>query len=338
MPSPTIQNFIEALAYPSRVLRNALGGGDLAFRNADGTPRVCRLSTVAEAVVTAGGRSWLLSVPLSAAARDAAARQAARMARLRSPHLSVCRLLPEALEYTDPMGRAHTEDCLLEPLPEGRPLSELLEEGCFDPQQLAEALGAMRDDFRRMRFAHNNLKPGNLYWTGSRFVAVRCHRARTECAEDADAASFEALERLIRECGWQPAGTTAEELAANPPARWAGPLSDGLIRIREASGYGFADSCDRTVIEPRFLYAEDFREGRAEVETETGMGLIDKEGKWVIEPRFEEVFFDENDGVSCVREQGQWSLFDYSGRRLTGPGMEEEARARILQKQPERIR
>jgi len=337
MPTPTIQNFTEALSYPSRELRNSLGGGFLAFRNTDGTPRVHRLSTVAEAAVTAQGRTWLLSMPLSAAARDEAVRRAARMARLRSPHLSAYRLLPQALEYTDSLGRVHTGDCLLELLPEGRPLDELLAEGSCDPQQLVEALGAMQADFRRMHFAHNNLKPENLYWTGDRLVAVRCHHARTECFDDTDGAAFEALKRLIRENGYTPE-IAAEDRAANPPSRWAGPLSDGLIRIREATGYGFADSHDCIVIEPRFLYAEDFREGRAEVETETGMGLIDKEGNWVIEPRYEEVFFDENDGISCVREQGHWSLFDYGGRRLTGPGMEEEARARILQKQPERTR
>jgi peptidyl-prolyl cis-trans isomerase SurA len=56
-------------------------------------------------------------------------------------------------------------------------------------------------------------------------------------------------------------------------------MHEGLAAVEHPTGWGFVDSDNRIVIEPKYEWVNDFREGRAEVQAAEGMGLIDKRGE-----------------------------------------------------------
>lgn len=141
----------------------------------------------------------------------------------------------------------------------------------------------------------------------------------------------EAFAALRRQLSGRCAGSLVEDVsaayaAACPPRAEefpghleVAPVSDLLVRVRDAGGCGFVDERNRTVIAPQYLRAEDFREGRAVAEVASGAGVIDKAGRWVVEPRFDEVSYDERRNVIWARHGSRWQLFDYTGRELDPP-------------------
>ena len=93
-------------------------------------------------------------------------------------------------------------------------------------------------------------------------------------------------------------------------------MREGLAAVEDATGWGFVDSDNRIVVEPKYEWVSDFREGRAEVQTAEGMGLIDKHGEYIILPRYKIVEYDAVSGCSQVLGQEGWMVFDYEGVQL----------------------
>ena len=100
------------------------------------------------------------------------------------------------------------------------------------------------------------------------------------------------------------------------------PAADGLVRVRDASGYGFVDPENRPVIAATLCRAEDFCEGRAVAATETGAGIIDKQGRWVVEPRCDHAEYVVRRNLILVCTAGRWQAFDYTGVPVEMPAME----------------
>jgi hypothetical protein len=89
----------------------------------------------------------------------------------------------------------------------------------------------------------------------------------------------------------------------------AGPFNEGIARIHDWEGYGFADSTGALLIPPRYRRAGDFSDGLAPVQdSETGLwGFIDSSGDWVIEPQFYDAG-SFSDGLAPVaHEWATWS-------------------------------
>lgn len=326
--TPTIRIFMQALQTPD--LSFATLCGLRADTDDQGLPKLMRTTRFAEAAISWQGRSWLLLLPLSGTALATVERTVSRLGRLTASSLAPYRLLPDELRWSDPSGKPHTSTLLLQPLPEGYGFDEAL--GLAPCDRLLAALDDLRRELYDLGFAHRNLRPGNLRWTGQRFILLRSHDGGFGHPEE-DSSGFASLrDRILTAAG----GTLLSDTTANydPYPRfeghcWVSHIFEGLVCVEDPTGYGFVDTENREVIASRFLWANDFHEGRAEVETETGMGLIDREGHYVVEPRYEIVEYDPATSIVHVRRDGRWTQLDYLGRAIPGGTDPDTHRRRI---------
>lgn len=237
-------------------------------------------------------------------------------------HLNgLCRAtyLPEAFRFTDSLGREHTADLVAEYLPKGRPLSEILPEGCH-ASHLITALRALQAEFVTHNVAHNNLKAENLWLTpDGELIALRLHHVRFDGVSEADTLAFAALERAIREADNETLilNDEPEHRLRQVSEYWeVGALCEGLIRVCREGLYGFLDCNEQWIIAPEYLWAEDFREGRAVVRCPSGFGAIDKEGDFVLEPLYDELKWVPMSCTFHARKGDTEFLFDYDGIAL----------------------
>lgn len=313
--TPTLQLFTRALLTPDLSFKTLADAR--AATGADGLPRLMRTTRFAEAEITWRGRQWLLSMPLSPAALAAVERTASQLGRLNTDHLAEYRILRDELRWTDPAGRERRFDLALQHLPAGKPFAEALH---TEPaERLLAALDTLETALRELNFSHNNLRAGNLRWSGGRFVPLRYHDAHF--GPSGDGAAFESLREQVRRTA-DPMCVGDTEAVYTPHRRltghrWTSHVFEGLVCVEDDEGFGFVDTENNPVIRPQYTWAGDFREGRAEVETPSGMGLIDRRGRYVIPPEYEIVDYAPAESVVRVRKDGRWAEFDYLGRRLT---------------------
>lgn len=318
----SLSDFRQALLAPD--LRFATLGDAVPATDPDGMPLLCRTTLFAEAEIAWRGGRWLLFLPLSPSALPRIERTAVQLKRLNTDLLTEYRILPGELFHTDFAGGEQRTDLVLQRLPEGMCFEEAL--ATFPRQTLLGALDELQRGLRQLGFSHNNLKGDNLVWSNGRLVPIRYHHARFGGGDDT--AAFDALRLRI---GNLPGAQTVGDLCVtyNPRRkltghRWTSHVFEGLVCVEDATGFGFVDTDNNTVIPARFLWAGDFHEGRAEVLTPSGMGLIDKTGCYVIGPEYEIVEYDAAQSIVRVRQNGRWALFDYLGHRLTEFGTKSE--------------
>ena len=172
--TPTLQLFTRALLTPDLSFKTLADAR--AATGADGLPRLMRTTRFAEAEITWRGRQWPLSMPLSPAALAAVERTASQLGRLNTDHLAEYRILRDELRWTDPAGRERRFDLALQHLPAGKPFAEALH---TEPaERLLAALDTLETTLRELNFSHNNLRAGNLRWSGGRFVPPRATTTR----------------------------------------------------------------------------------------------------------------------------------------------------------------
>jgi hypothetical protein len=82
--------------------------------------------------------------------------------------------------------------------------------------------------------------------------------------------------------------TSGEVVIRLPNASDVGYFSEGLAAVKEGL-YGFIDRSGHFVIEPRFLYAEEFSNGMAVVEAQSGYQIIDTRGSVMATLEFQTV-------------------------------------------------
>lgn len=292
-----------------------------AATDSRGIPTLMRTTRFAEAQIEWRGEQWLLSQPLTASGLHAIEQTASQLRRFNTRHLTRYLILPDEMRWQDAQGTHRTCDLILQHLPAGKPFSEaLLSES---QERLTEALSRLEAGLRELGFAHNNLKAENLRWCGGALIPLRYHDARigSEATFDRDAEAFETLRRKV---GQSPDTQCVHDITAPyQPLRpltghqWTSHLFEGLVCVEDASGYGYVDADNNSVIASQFVWAGDFHEGRAEVETKEGMGLIDPTGRYVITPHYEIVDYDPARSIVHVRKDGLWATFDYLGQPLT---------------------
>lgn len=320
--------FVDALKNPSSTLRNSLGGGFLAAWPEEQIT-VCSHARYFEATLPMGERAAHLYTPLTEAAREQMASIACRLAGVQSRHLASYRFVAGLFTFFDAQGREQRADGVVESLPAGRLLSDVLTFGVCAREVLA-ALRQLRDEFMRLGIAHNLLKAENLWLTNQgTLMAVRLHRLTFRGETSADREAFRAIEELILAADSPSTKFRFEsnQLPTEGTIRQEGAASEGLIRISRDGVYGFMTTQGVIRIEPQFLWAEDFREGRAEVQCASGMGLINKQGEFVIEPCYEDIDYDERSGEVRVRQNGEWGLRNYEGEWLIGVKEEDSKRS-----------
>ncbi len=314
--TPTLKAFMQALLTPDLSLTQLTTAQVRC--TAEGLPLLERTTRFAEARITWQDEEWLVAMPLTAAAMPRVERIAARLHRLHVPWLAEYRILPSEMHYTELSGEVAQCDLLLQLLPAGKPFAEALLS--ISATTLRQALDRLEEELRTAGLSHNNLKATNLIWDGERLVPIRYHEM-TAYTPEGDAAAFAALRRAVDRAA-QPAGCgCVSDVAADysPFRTLTGHLStgacfEGLIRVEDATGWGFVDRENRPVIPAQYKWVGDFRENRAEVECFDGrMGLIDREGRYILPPEYEIVDYLPARSIVYARKEGRWARFDYLG-------------------------
>ena len=311
----TISNLRNALNNPAKSFRTI---GGLTFQDEP----IIRSTYFAETIVRLGDCRYLLAIPFSAVAMHRVERFCILKRHLRSDIVPPLRIMRDEMLYTDAMGRECRCDVLLEPLPDTCPYTDALANAPYDKaeaESLLVALDALEEELRIADVSLGNLRKENLgIDRNGRLRPMRWYYATKLAGGDKE--SFAKLRNEIF--------ALQNELSINDvESRYYTPLNldghlstrsifEGLIAVEEPSGWGFVDSENRMVIEPKFDWVSDFCEGRAEVEIDEKMGLIDKSGQYIIAPEYELLDYDHISGQSRAKRGDEWHIFDYSGKLI----------------------
>ena len=314
MAQPTIVAFREALESPAdhfRTIRSAV-----PVRNAGGIT-VARTAFFAESVVRFEGRRWLVCMPLTRSAVMAVERMAGKLQYIAGKCLCEYSVLYREMVVEDELGRKQECDIVLQEYPEGE---ELGRDCSYSPAQLRTMLDELHMAMESIGFTHNNLKPSNIIiGDDGRMHPVRYHYAELGegCRDD-----FAPLYALI-------ANEVADDALSDVYASYSAEIGktvgggilrfsphEGLIRFIAHDRYGYADEQGHTLVEPVYLWADDFAEGRAVVETERGLGLIDKSGREIIPAEYDDLRYDLYSGESECNKNGRRFVFGYDGHLI----------------------
>lgn len=289
-------------------------------RPADGSA-VCRSTLFAECRMRWRGEEWLLYAPISLRSMERAERAAMVLRALTSDRLSCYRILRDEI-LVDTVADLRC-DAVIEPLGEGRPLSQVV--GGMESESLARSVGELRRRLQRLDISHNNLSPDNIAVDASGALhPIRWHYATQGFGGDSEA--FACLESYVAQHALCTDGCLHDTTAAYGTRRLdgaegylgVGNMFEDRMRVQAAGGWGFVDSEGRMIVAPRYFWVDDFREGRAAVQSfDSRMGLIDKSGREIIAVRYDIVEYDVNTGCSWVCLDSLWAQFDYSGCRTT---------------------
>lgn len=310
----TISSFRTALAAPDRYFSQLL-----RMRPMDGS--ILRSTYFAETKVECGGDKMLIYMPLSAVSLRRAERFIPLKRNLVESVVPRLTILREEMCVVDSMGRKTRCDILCEPLPEGLPFADAVASIASEAEaeSLLEALAELQSRLMQADVSHNNISEENIFLSRDNHLSlVRWYYATAGAGGDEEA--FATLrERIISKYNATLREPDADSYDVIP--KLEGHLSvrfmhEGLAAVEDATGWGFVDSDNHIVVEPKYEWISDFREGRAEVQCAEGMGLIDKRGEYIIPPCYEIVEYDVVSGNSQAFGAEGWVTFDYDGNLL----------------------
>lgn len=312
-----------------------------AFRNAMEAPRrnfktlglmtpgdrgILRSKYFAEAEVVDDCQRMMIYMPLMGVSFRRVERFIPLKRHLISMAVPELKILREEMYTADALGRECWEDILCELLPDGLPFADEVAaiDNELDAASLVEALRELEMQLKQANVSHNNVCENNIIIdTEGRLHLIRWYYATDGAGGDAQA--FEQLcEQIMRKGNMMCVNDICSTSYSAAP-RLEGHMEvrfphEGVVAVRQITGWGFVDCENRIVIEPQYDWVSDFCEGRAEVETFEGMGLIDKSGCYIIPPCYYIVKFDEQSGHSWVYGDDGWAIFDYEGNQMCGFG------------------
>lgn len=310
----TISSFRAALLEPEKYFSQLA-----KMRSWDGN--ILSSTYFAETKVACNGKK-LIYMPLSAVSLRRVERFIPLKRHLTNSVVPQLTILREEMRYADAQGRSVSCDILCEPMPEGLPFADAV--ACIaseeEAAQLVAALDELQAQLLQADVSHNNIREESLYLSDDNHLSlVRWYYATAGAGGDEEA--FDALRRKIIskcECVTLCEPETDIYHATTP---LTGHLSvrfmhEGLAAVEHETGWGFVDSDNRIVIEPKYEWVSDFSEGRAEVQTEQGMGLIYRRGEYIISPQYKIVEYDAVSGCSQVLGDEGWQTINYEGEVL----------------------
>lgn len=320
----TINQFKECLMCPSAHLSTMADAHVVCDKKNIPTPIIWRTTNFAEAEIRKDGKRYILGMPLSEEGHLVCLRKVTLMKRYNSPCVPFSDVLIDEMSFKDRTGKVCKCDLLLHQIPEGETLYEFAE--FASREKLLEALEFMESEFKRMGIVHNNLTPHNIIIGDNyQMTAIRYHHAEKETPEKDCSGEFASIREWIKtsiDLEDEHSGVVHhiinKELSASlfSGYKHVGNPFEELVCVANEQGYLYVNYENKVVIEGCFKWAGDFHEGRAEVETETGMGLIDKEGNYIIAPKYDIVDYSVECGLSRVRKDNEWALFNYMGVQI----------------------
>ena len=281
------------------------------------TPKIIRTTLFAEAQITMNGRNYALCLPLSGAVSTSVERLCSALNSLRPNALTEYRLLKGEISFLDAEGNATPCDLILHALPDGEPLDVAVTH--IATQRITKALDLLEAELLKVGFLHGNLKPSNLiFGDDGRIYPIRYHYAQVGVSAEQISAEITAIRNFVEtkpfiaELGEE---STPCNYQSCLPYDEVAPLQDMMRRVRQGSLYGYLNDKDEEVIEPQFIYAENFFENRAVVQNPDGkMGVIDHHCQWIIPPHYDMIGFE--DGIFNTRIGEEWHTIDYLGKTI----------------------
>ena len=318
----TISSFRAALLEPEKYFSQLA-----KMRSCDGN--ILSSTYFAETKVQCNGNK-LIYMPLSAVSLRRVERFIPLKRHLTNSVVPQLTILREEMRYKDAQGRSAVCDILCEPMPEGFPFADAVASVASEEEaaQLIAALEELQAQLLQADVSHNNIREENIYLDDNNHLSlVRWYYATAGAGGDKEA--FAALRAKIadkcavalREPDYDNY-TVATPLTGHLSVRF---MREGLAAVEHETGWGFVDSDNRIVIEPKYEWVSDFCEGRAEVQTEQGMGLIDRHGVCIIPPFYKIVEYDAVSGCSQALDDEGWHVFSYEGDELADDMQEEDA-------------
>ncbi len=291
-------------------------------------PAVWRTTNFAEAEVKINGKRYIVGMPLTDEAHVHCLRKVTLMNKFKSPCIVYSEMLIDEMKFKNRRGEVESTDLLLHEIPEGGTLYDFAEYA--SRPRLLGAIDYLEAEFKRLGIVHNNLIPHNVIIDEDyNIYAIRYHYAEKAEDDDGCGGEFARLREWIDSvvnidqnedypqgndgqyapcCRLSPSLFSTYKYVSNP--------FEELVLVADEKGYLFVSCDNKVIIEGRFKWASDFHEGRAEVETETGMGLIDKQGHYIIAPQYEIVDYSVEFGLTRVRKDDLWALYDYMGDQI----------------------
>lgn len=314
MHVPTITSFARALMAPQESFASLKG---FTVEQHNGSARVCRTALFSEVHISIGSARYLLCAPVRPDSFEHIAEPMALVQSLRSGALSQYEILPHEFTFHDSERRRRRCDLLLHGIPEGEQLDEAVTH--VGTGRLLAALELLKEEFIRLGVRHRNFKPENLiYGSDGRLYPIRYHYMVEEPKVKAIETEFRVIEEFIRR---RAHGDGDEGGYLLPPSYdelldeafdEVFPMHDMMCMVRRGKLYGYADAVGRTVVEPKFAYAEHFCENRAVVQLKGLMGVIDREGREIVEIKYDMVRMTAAGNLRVMKGK-RVGEFDYNG-------------------------
>ena len=310
----TISAFREALSEPKR--------GFMSMSRLRWRGEIRRSTYFAEAQVECDGGQYTLYMPLAMSSLRRAERFITLHRHLLSSAVPRLEILRSEMQYEDSVGGAAMCDILREPLPDGEPFADALAAIADrrDAQRLIDSIDELQGVLLLADLSHNAVREENIIICADGSARlIRWYYATEGVGGDDEA--FEALRGKIL--------SLTDNLLREPEIRaynvelsfdnhlYVRPMHEGLAAVEEPTGWGFVNSANKMVIEPRFCWVGDFSEGRAEVQTHAGMGVINREGEFVVPAIYDSIEYDPLSGHTTAWRGDECITFDYEGRIIT---------------------
>ncbi len=125
---------------------------------------------------------------------------------------------------------------------------------------------------------------------------------------------------VMSACESKKTGEATTAVVQDSAAKWdqEAAMSDGMIRVKKGSKYGFLNANRQVVISPEWDLAFDFKNGYSIVKRNQKYGYIDHQGKLVIPCKFDRGgYFYE--GKAAVLVGHQWGYINHEGNEVIAP-------------------
>ena len=301
--------FREALSAPALHFKRLRSAEPLLC---NGSPIVRRTHSAIESEIMIDGKRLLLYLPFR---RESLLHidnlEITAQNRSRGPLIENW-ILYEELTLCDSLGQKHSFDVILQKIPNGVMLKEVV--NLYRADDLIASIRSMKARMDAIGFRHNNLTPSNiLICEDGSAHPLRYWYAKWEVYSDND------ISQLLDfvECNRHDERDAAlrRNLVQDAEAEYitTNPKGNGITRLCRGHKYGFVD-CDGRQITP-FIYswASEFCEGRAVVARNGKMGAIDGYGNKVIPVIYSTLKFDVETGFFTATRGAYSYLINYEG-------------------------
>ena len=287
------------------ILHSALCNPESHFKTLSGITfheTIARLDNIngfIEGRINIDGEQYMIYMPIEPMSAD----QERMFTRIESSYLAPYTLLKDELSFNI-NNLTHRFDIIIQPLP----VAEQLRFSNSKNDQVQQQLNDLEAECDRLHLFNLQFADGDIVINNGQLLLFRYHTLGARGTNVCIARLKEKYRRPFLLSDIAERYTTKRYELFEP--------SEGVVRFKSSTGYGFMDSAGEIYIQPTYLQATDFLEGRSVVHTPMGVGVIAKDGGIIINPIFESVQYDRQSSNFIAISRGVESIFSYHGHCL----------------------